>query len=222
MTATICVPREVGGVCSCRLGARRQAADVVITQPVEHEGDQVAGGGHDADVAAASLRDPVPTFPEPGMSGHPLYGLDRGPAHQSAALFICGTRDVNPAGDVVFDLLRRGGWVRQDGGWGPGSGAARPRSGRRAWMPTPGLTHHRRHCGEDHSAAVHRRGMITPGGGWACSPVSGCVGRPCLSGCSATKGPVTRWRSGCLDGVRPLVLGRLSSARAGSNRVAGS
>jgi len=105
---------------------------------------------------------------------------------------------------------------------GPGSGAARPRSGRRAWMPTPGLTHHRRRCGEDHSAADHRRGMITPGGGWACSPVSGCVGRPCLSGCSATEGPATRWRSGCLDGVRPLVLGRLSSARAGSNRVAGS
>jgi hypothetical protein len=88
----------------------------------------------------------------------------------------------------LFLIFFGGGWVRQDGGWGPGSGAARPRSGRRAWMPTPGLTHHRRRCGEDHSAADHRRGMITPVGGWACSPVSGCVGRPCLSGCSATEG----------------------------------
>ena len=142
------------------------------------------------------------------MARHALHGLDRGPAHQPGALFICGTRDVNPAGAVVFDLLRRrlgpSGW-----GLGPGSGAARPRSGRRAWMPTPGLTHHRRRCGEDHSAADHRRGMTLLLGGWACSPVSGCVGRPCLSGCSATEGPATRWRSGCLDGVRPLVLGRL-------------
>jgi hypothetical protein len=46
-------------------------------------------------------------LPEPGVRGHTLHGLDRGPAHQPAALFICGTRDVNPAGAVVFDLLRR-------------------------------------------------------------------------------------------------------------------
>jgi len=122
----------------------------------------------------------------------------------------------------LFWIFFGGGWVRRGGGWGPGSGAARPRSGRRAWMPTPGLADHRRHCGEDHSAADHRRGMITPGGGWACSPVSGCVGRPCLSGCSATEGPATRWRSGCLDGCGRSFLVGCSGARAGSNRVAGS
>jgi hypothetical protein len=31
-----------------------------------------------------------------------LDGFDGGPADQTGALFICGTRDVNPAGAVVF------------------------------------------------------------------------------------------------------------------------
>jgi len=203
-------------------GPRGERADFTVAQAVEDQGEQSARRGHDPDVATSGSNDPGTVRRQLGAGSGVLAGLDCGPTHQLRTLFICGTRDVNPAGAVVFDLLRRGGWVRQDGGWGPGSGAARPRSGRRAWMPTPGLTHHRRRCGEDHPAVDHRRGMITPGGGWACSPVSGCVGRPCLSGCSATEGPATRWRSGCLDGVRPLVLGRLSSARAGSNRVAGS
>jgi RNA polymerase-binding transcription factor DksA len=32
------------------------------------------------------------------------------------------------------------------------------------------VTHHRRRCGEDHSAADHRRGMIAPVGGWVWVP----------------------------------------------------
>jgi hypothetical protein len=75
---------------------------MVVTQPVEDEGEQFAGGGHDADVASAASSDPIPVLPEPGARADALHGLDCGPAHQPGTLFICGTRDVNPAGAVVF------------------------------------------------------------------------------------------------------------------------
>ena len=54
----------------------------MVTQPVEDQGEQFAGGGHHADVAAASRGDPVPVLAEAGMAGDALHGLDRGPAHQ--------------------------------------------------------------------------------------------------------------------------------------------
>jgi hypothetical protein len=57
MTSTICVHREVAGRSRCSGG---QAADVVIAQAVEHQHDQLAGGGDHADVAAPALADPVP------------------------------------------------------------------------------------------------------------------------------------------------------------------
>ena len=68
----------------------------MITQAVEHQHDQFAGGGHDPDVAATVCTDPVPDLPQPGMGGYALHGLDRGPAHQPGALLICG----NPGGQL--------------------------------------------------------------------------------------------------------------------------
>jgi hypothetical protein len=44
-------------------GWRGQAAQAVIAQSVEHQLGQLAGGGHDADVAP--LPDPVADLPEP-------------------------------------------------------------------------------------------------------------------------------------------------------------
>ena len=98
MTSTIRAHREDRAAHAARPVAGGQAADVVIAQAVEHQRDQLPGGGDDADVAAAAFADPVAGLPEAGVRGHALHGLDRGPAHQPAALFICGTRDVNPAG----------------------------------------------------------------------------------------------------------------------------
>ena len=87
MTQTIRIPPRdrygIGG-CSCR--PRGQAADVVITQAVEHQCDQVAGGGDHADVAAPPRADPIAALPEAGVRGHALHGLDRGPAHQPGTL----------------------------------------------------------------------------------------------------------------------------------------
>jgi hypothetical protein len=52
------------------------------------------------------------------VRGYPLHGLDRGPAHETAALFICGTRDVKPATGpcahlfwIFLDAVGRGGAV---------------------------------------------------------------------------------------------------------------
>jgi hypothetical protein len=54
-----------------RAGSRRpgQAADLVIAQPVEDQPCQLAGGGDDSDVAAASFADPVAQCPEAGVCG---------------------------------------------------------------------------------------------------------------------------------------------------------
>ena len=83
MTTAIRVHHEVQQGSRRRL--RRQAAHVVIPKPVEHQRDQVAGGGHHADVVATALGDAVATLPQPGARGHALHGLDRGPTHQPRA-----------------------------------------------------------------------------------------------------------------------------------------
>jgi hypothetical protein len=57
-------PRGPG--CSRRTRSGGQAAQVVIAQAVEHQSDQLAGGGHHADVAAAPFADPVAGLSEPG------------------------------------------------------------------------------------------------------------------------------------------------------------
>jgi len=61
------------GVVSCRRAARHrrrrwrvESTDVVVTQPVDDEGEQFAGGGHDADVADAASSDPIPEFARAG------------------------------------------------------------------------------------------------------------------------------------------------------------
>jgi len=77
-------PRHLAG--SRRCGSSGEAADVVVAQAVEHQDDQLAGGGHHTDVAATTGGDPVAVLPEAGVRGHALHGLDRGPAHQPAAL----------------------------------------------------------------------------------------------------------------------------------------
>jgi hypothetical protein len=71
---------------------------VVIAQAVEDQPDQLAGRGDDSDVAAAPGRDPVAGLAEAGVSGKALHGLDRGPADQPGALFICGTTVVKLRG----------------------------------------------------------------------------------------------------------------------------
>ena len=61
MTATIRAhrgsARPAHAAAAVRAGG--QAADVAVAQPVEHQRGQLAGGGDDADVAAAALADPV-------------------------------------------------------------------------------------------------------------------------------------------------------------------
>jgi hypothetical protein len=97
MTQTIRAHPEFSR-CSPRLGSGGsggQAADVVIAQAVEHQAEQFAGGGDDADVAAAPCSDPVAELPEAGVRRDALHGLDRGPADQPGTLLICGNPDVN-------------------------------------------------------------------------------------------------------------------------------
>jgi len=68
-------------------GRLRQAADVVIAQTVIDPHDQLASRGHDTDVTAAALFDPVACLPETGMRAEVLHCFDRGPADQPRALF---------------------------------------------------------------------------------------------------------------------------------------
>jgi len=82
-------------------------------------GSAVCGDGDLADVAPAAGGDLLAGRDQPpGRRWQLLHGFDRGPADQGGALFICGTRDVNPAGVVVLDLLRR---RLGPSGWGLGS-----------------------------------------------------------------------------------------------------
>src|SRR5690349_2779107 len=78
--------RRVRGVWPGGCG-RGQAADAAVTQPVEHQLDQLTGGGDHPDVAAPPLPDPVADLPEPGVGTEALHGLDRGPPDQATALF---------------------------------------------------------------------------------------------------------------------------------------
>src|SRR5690242_21881454 len=69
--------------CSRRWPGRGgQAADVAVAQSEVDQLGQLAGGGDDADVAAAASADLVADLPEAGVRGYPLDGLDRGPSHQ--------------------------------------------------------------------------------------------------------------------------------------------
>ena len=79
-------PRPVRGWCSCRWW-RLQAADVAIAQGVVDQADQVAGGGGDADVAAAALPDLVSALAGAAVFAGALRGLDRGSPDEGAALF---------------------------------------------------------------------------------------------------------------------------------------
>jgi hypothetical protein len=88
-------------------GPRGERADFTVAQAVEDQGEQSARRGHDPDVATSGSNDPGTVRRQLGAGSGVLAGLDCGPTHQLRTLFICGTRDVNPAGAVVFDLLRR-------------------------------------------------------------------------------------------------------------------
>jgi hypothetical protein len=77
-------------------------ADVVVTQPVEDQGEQFPGGGHDADVAATAGGDPIPVLPQAGMGADALHGLDRRPAHQPRTLFRDPAAVHGGVGFVVF------------------------------------------------------------------------------------------------------------------------
>jgi hypothetical protein len=46
--------------------------------------------------------DPVADLPEPGVRGHALHGLDRGPAHEATALFGDPSAVHGGVGLVVF------------------------------------------------------------------------------------------------------------------------
>ena len=139
-------PRSLAGSrCS---GSSGQTTDVMVAQAVEHQPGQLAGGGDHTDVAATTLPDPVSVLPEQGMTGYALHGLDRGPAHQPAALFICGigvvkSRGTNRAAACSWSSPVAVGRV----GAGPGSrlgrqpdrvAAAGPGCRRRSGASSPG------------------------------------------------------------------------------------
>src|SRR4029453_4732332 len=63
---------------------------------------QLAGGGHDADVASAAGTDLVAELAQGGVRADPLDGLDRGPADQPAALFGDPSAVHGGFGLVVF------------------------------------------------------------------------------------------------------------------------
>src|SRR5262245_45657677 len=65
------------GCWSCGAG---EAFDRAIAQRVVDAFDQFPGGGDDADVAAASCRDPVAVGPDAGVRADVLDRFDRGPA----------------------------------------------------------------------------------------------------------------------------------------------
>jgi hypothetical protein len=89
-----------------------QPLDGAVAESEEDQFGQLSGGGHDADVAAPAGADLVADLPEVGGGGHALDGLDRGPADQAAALFICGSPGRQRAGCPVdfrfLDLLGGG------------------------------------------------------------------------------------------------------------------
>lgn len=68
-----------------RLG--QAAAHGAVAQRVVDELDQFASRGDDADVAAAALGDSVAVGADTGVPAGALHRLDRGPAHEVAALF---------------------------------------------------------------------------------------------------------------------------------------
>jgi hypothetical protein len=87
----------------CRVRTRSRGpggerADLAVAQAVEDQGEQSAGRGDDADVAAAGGDDPGTVGGELAPDADVLAGLNRGPAHQFRALFICGTTVVKPRG----------------------------------------------------------------------------------------------------------------------------
>src|SRR4051812_7799043 len=89
-------PRRGGGQtqndlapgCAGPWSSRRcgQATDVTVTQPVEDEGEEFAGGSDLADVRAASFPDTDSGVSERTLT-ESLHGLDRSPPHQRVALF---------------------------------------------------------------------------------------------------------------------------------------
>jgi len=61
---------------------RPAAADAAVAQPVEHQGEQPAGGGDLGDVAPAAVGDAVTVGAQLEVGGQTLDRLDRGPADQ--------------------------------------------------------------------------------------------------------------------------------------------
>jgi len=174
--------RRIHGVRGCW---RAQATQPAVTQPVEHQLGQLAGGGDHADVAAPAGGDPVADLPEPGVSTDALHGLDRGPADQATALFICGTTVVKPRGTCAQISLFESSSVAVGRGRAvPGSrlgrqpdrvAAAGPGRRRRPTASSPGVGEDRG-CG---SAVAHDRSWR----GWAWPRVSrGASGAPAYLG----------------------------------------
>ena len=64
-----------------------EATDVTVTQPVEHQGEQLAGGGDLADGPAAAGGDAVTVGAQLPVVRQDLDSLDRGPTHQPRTLF---------------------------------------------------------------------------------------------------------------------------------------
>ena len=183
-------------------GSRLEGADVAVAQAVVDQGEQAAGDRDGGDVAAAAGGDLRRGAGQPaGWRRDALRGLDRGPADQRGALFICGNPGRPLAGCPVISgssrrWLTAPGWCR-----GPGSGVSPTAQRPEGLDGGAGLAHHHRASEKITSAdQVWCMRVLLAGLGLAAG-FPGCVGRPCLSGCSArSPGPATRWRSGCLDG----------------------
>ncbi len=78
-----CRYRGARSRCRVRTSRRRfQAADLTVTYPVEHQGEELAGGGDPSDVGATTFSDPLVAVPNRSPAPPPHHGFDRGPPYQ--------------------------------------------------------------------------------------------------------------------------------------------
>ncbi len=64
-----------------------EAADLVVSQPVEHQGEELAGSRHPGDVAAPAVGDPLEAVTNRSTTVVAGHRLNRRPANQRRSLF---------------------------------------------------------------------------------------------------------------------------------------
>ena len=156
---------ELASGCAGRVSSRLgQATDVSVAQAVVDEGEKLACRGDPADGTASVLGDTVMERGDGGGATLAAHGLDRRPAHQPRALFICGSCECQGVWPVVLGWLHgcrdRGGPVsKRPAGVQAQGGQSRPgrRPARRGSLDGPFS------CCEDNDNREAREGFL--GGG---------------------------------------------------------